>query len=122
MKKITFHKGTFLLTDKEFEEAKIAWKKKNNYYCQRLGATISDRFQFARTPENELGYKIYLYKHQNGGMAKIFEQNGNFYKEIGEKNNTEKILMRVDEELKGKMVDQEIFYQIKQPQFKALKS
>lgn len=113
MKKIIFQKGTFLLTDKEFEEAKITWKKKNNYYCQRLGATISDRFQFAMIPENELDFKVWVYKHQNGGMAKVFEQNGVYFKEIRDGEKMEKIkINNVDKKFKEKLIDQEKYYEM----------
>lgn len=122
MKKIFFARETYLLTDLEFKKAIESWKNKEKYYCERLEAIISDKFYSARTPQKELGYKVYLYNSKNGGIAKIFEQNGDFYKEVGEEGNSEKILIRVDNKLKEKMVDQEIFYQnSNQPRFKELK-
>ena len=110
MIKITFQKETFLLTDKEFEEANNKyWKKNAFYYCQRLKATISNRFQFASPPKNELNFKIWVYKHKNNGIAKLFEQNGVFFKEV---NDNEKIEIKVDEEFKKKLIDQERFYEM----------
>ncbi len=52
MKDIFYDKeNVFMLTEKEFKGACIAWSKKDNYYCERLGALLTPYFKFAETPK-----------------------------------------------------------------------
>ena len=114
MKKIIYQMSKseeiFLLTDKEFQEAVACWNTNNEYYCQRLEALLPRKFKFAQTPKNEIGYRVFVYLMKSGGVAKLFQKGGKFYKEIKSDSGNFKVEVNVRNTLKGRLIRQEKYY------------
>lgn len=106
---------TFLLTDKEFDEAMLGWDSKNNYWCVRLERSLSPYFKHAGTPKEELGYQVFMLKGSNSGYKKIFLQNGTYYEKVTDNGTERKISppeLQKKETIK-QLIPQEDFYQQK---------
>lgn len=112
MKEIKYSDGEkFILTNNEFVDAMVAWRKEDgSYWCERLEALLPKFILYAQTPPEEKGREMFLVPlfvdHRFVKMRRIFKaQNGAYY-EILSGGGTMEIL---SEERKD-MVSQEDYY------------
>jgi len=95
----------FLLTDKEFSEARSAWNTKKNYFCPRIEASLSPYYLFARTPKSQVGYEVFVM----GGEVLIFKKLDKYFR--GYENT--KVLINLTPEQTKKLIPIDEFYQSK---------
>ena len=101
----------FLLTDREFAEAVIAWENKKAYYCMRLECYLPKNVKFARTPKEDLDYEVFiLVDKKTGGEQKIFKKNGRFLRTIFDGYSERKVDAMLNEEELSQLINQEEFY------------
>ncbi len=60
MKEVHYKDKEFLITEKEFKNAMTMWDGGKNYYCERLGAVLTGKYNYIDTPINEIGKTFYL--------------------------------------------------------------
>lgn len=56
----------FVLTEKEFAEARVFWSKNKHYSCDRLGVVLGPHFVYAETPPEYLDNSVYLVQWNPG--------------------------------------------------------
>lgn len=104
----------FLLTDQEFFEAAQNWAEGNDYYCARLEALIPPRHKWAETPSEDIGFEVLLEITKTGGTQKYFKKDSKFYQSfITENGDERKIEVRMTEDIKKRLIDQDSFYRDK---------
>ncbi len=121
MKEITYSdKKKFLLTDKEFKNAVLAWSEKANYWCQRLEASLSSFIAYAETPEVFWHRNVYTELDKGTERHYFVKKDGRLFQIIGEKRDD---VVEIDlrnpkfKELMGnKLVKQEDYYNFPEEQ------
>ena len=118
MKKIIYpFNKTYLLTDKEFQEAKIIWTEKNSYSCKRLEAELSNKYVFAETPRDDLDCEEVFIAGigSDGDIKKVYKRGGKYcYGIVGEDGDGCRYAKFIPtKEQLASFVNQEDFYQEK---------
>ena len=115
MKKIYYYNFSkpdteILLTDAEFAEANQFWNRGSNYWCNRIEKSLSPKFKIAETPDEDVGYEVFLEK-VGEGTRKIFKRNGKYFKKI--KDGETERMVEYQSLKEQKLIAQEEFYKNK---------
>jgi len=86
------------ITDAEFKEASVVWSTGMPYWCKRLQAMLSSKFNFCETPEQHKMYaEIYIHPETKREFGVVLDKKGKevFY-EIFENPDHDHLVEGVD--------------------------
>lgn len=104
---------SYLLTDKEFFDAQVSWNKQNSYWCDRLEVLLPPKIKLARTPEEDVGYEVFMEK-DGDIMRKIFKKDGKYFKRVKDDESFRMVEhLRAKDLLEKELLLQDEYYQEK---------